>query len=137
MEHLRMILKNSLYYKKKAIRILNSLNYNDHTACYFKNMQLLKLSDIYKYNILVFTYKILILNENNHVITFQQQLTNHNYNTRNRAAICTPLFKRSKSQFSILYSAGNAWNNLPTETRDCNSLAGFKTALKQNILASY
>ena len=48
---------------------------------------------------ILYTYKTLILEENNHVLTFQQQFDNHNYATLNRAAICIPLFKRANLIF--------------------------------------
>ena len=117
--------------QKISVRIIKSLNNNDHTTSHFRELQLLKLSDLYKYHILVFTYKTLILKENGHVLTFQQQSDNHNYATRNRAAICIPLFKRTKSHFSVLYSAAYVWNALSAIVRDCDSLARPTTDLKR------
>ena len=100
-------------------------------------MQLLKLSNLYKYYIFVFTYKTLILKENSHVLTFQQQLDNHKYDTRNRAAVCISLFKRTKFHFSLLYSAAHVWNALPAVIRDSDSLGRFKTELKHYMCESY
>ena len=99
-------------------------------------MQLLKLSDLYK-DYTCFTYKTLILKESSHVLIFQQQFDNHNYATRNRAAICILLFKRAKSHFSVPYSAAHVWNDLPAVIRDSDSLARFKTELKHYMCESY
>ena len=121
----------------KSIRIANALEYNAHTTSYFRSMQALNLPDLYKYHLLIFVYKSLILKENVNVVTFRQNLENHDYNTREKEAITIPLYKRVKSQFSIRYAAAKVWNGLPTNIRSCISLTMFKTALKQYIYSSY
>ena len=83
--------------QKKSIRIANALEYNAHTTSYFRNMQALKLPDLYKYHLLIFVYKSLILKENVNVVTLRQNLENHEYNTREREAVTIPLYKRVKS----------------------------------------
>ena len=122
---------------KKSIRIVNALEYNAHTTSYFRNMQALKLPDLYKYHLLIFVYKSLILKENVNVATLRQNLENHEYNTREREAITIPPYKRVESQFPFRYAAAKAWNGLPANIKSCTSLTMFKTALKQYICSSY
>ena len=82
-------------------------------------MQALKLSYLYKYHLLIFVYKSLILEENVKIFTFRQNLENHDYNTREGETITILLYKRVKSQFSMRCAAAKVWNGLPTNIKFC------------------
>ena len=55
--------------QKKPIRCINALPYNHHTSHYFKDMQLLKLSDLHKYFVLIFMLNKIILRNDLHGIS--------------------------------------------------------------------
>ena len=114
--------------QKKAIRAINSLEYNHPTNDFFKNMQMLKLNDIYKQSLLVYMFK----NQN-----FATHSDLHSYNTRNRQDIVLPLLNRTRSQTSFFYQGITVWNFIPAEIRSLQFQGAFKKAVKDLLLSEY
>ena len=94
--------------QKKAVRAINSLGYNHHTNEFFKNMEILKVNDIFKQRILIYMFK----NQN-----FATHSDNHAYNTRNRQDLVVPRFNRSRTQSSYFYQGILLWNSIPSDIR--------------------
>ena len=114
--------------QKKAIRAINSLEYNHPTNDFFKNMEMLKLKDIYKQRLLIFMFK----NQN-----FTTHSDLHSYNTRRRQDIVLPRFNRTRSQTSFFYNGIVAWNSIPMEIRSLQYQGAFKNAVKNLLLSEY
>ena len=122
--------------QKKAIRAINDLPYNAHTSEYFKSGRVLKLLDIYKFNITsqIFTS-----------IAFPDQLSPflmphsgvHSYITRNHNQIIVPFFRRSTSQSSFLYQSITEYNSLPNELKNVDSLGRFRWNLIDFYCSKY
>ena len=117
-----------LSYKKKAIRAINSLEYNHHTNEFFKSMGILKVNDIYQQRLLISMFK----NQN-----FTTHADLHSYNTRRRQDIVLPRFNRTRSQTSFLYKGIVAWNSIPMEIRSLQYLNAFKNTVKEYLLSEY
>jgi len=123
--------------QKKAIRVINNLPYNEHTSQYFKSNKILKLNDLYNYQILRFMFNI----TNNQIQNFsyinvrQQEVHNHNTRTRNQLVI--PQFSQTKSQFALAYSGVKLWNALPQELKIQMSLSNFSKKLKLYQIEAY
>ena len=114
--------------QKKAIRAINSLGYNHHTNEFFKNMETLKLQDIFKHRLLVYMFKSQ---------DFRAHSDIHSYNTRHRHDLVTPLYNRARSQSSFLYQGIQAWNTIPPEVRNIPYEGAFKNAVKNLLLSEY
>ena len=120
-------LKPLIILQKKVIRIINHANFNCHTNDLFHRNEILKLKDISFFLQGVHMYKT------DH-ISFQQT---HSYNTRNRSHLI-PTFQRTVlTQRSLLYSAPNVWNQIPTEIKTLPTLPKFKRTLKAYLINKY
>ena len=49
-----------LFSKKKKVRSINSLSHNNHTEEYLKNMQLLKVDDVFNHNLATHVFKSIL-----------------------------------------------------------------------------
>ena len=114
--------------QKKIVRILTNSKFRDHTGPLFSQLRLLKLEDIYKFQLLIHTRQ--------KILTGNYRCT-HNVNTRSRE-LAVPTFQRlSKTQNSISFRGPHLWNQLPVELRNIKSLSLFKSKLKNHIIDSY
>ena len=124
--------------QKKAVRAICSLEYNAHTNDHFKELKLLKLSDIYKLNLcsIMFSY---ITDPNNYPISnrFIRNSHLHSYNTRNREDFVIPRYSRATSQSCFLYQSTVEWNNVPSVIKDCRNVKAFRKKFKTYILDRY
>ena len=90
--------------QKRALRIITNSKYNAHTEPLFKNLNVLKLPDIYKSSVLKFYFKY----ENNTIPDFFKQ-TNfictavHTYATRGAETIRIPGMRTACAQQSLRY----------------------------------
>ena len=114
--------------KKKAIRAINCLPYNDHTQEYFKSMKILKLEDLHKLKICTYMFK----NRN-----AQTHADIHSHNTRNRNDLIIPRYNRVRSQTSWMFRGISEWNSLPEETKNIRFINAFKNSIKRSVLDDY
>ena len=114
--------------QKKIVRILTNSKFRDHTGPLFSQLRLLKLEDIYKFQLLIHTRQ--------KILTGNYRCA-HNVNTRSRE-LAVPTFQRlSKTQNSISFRGPHLWNQLPVELKNIKSLSLFKSKLKNHIIDSY
>ena len=105
----------------------NSLPYGHHTTEFFKQMEILKIADLYKLRALTFAYH----ND------FDTQSDIHQHHTRNRNDFVLPLYRRTRTQSSIFYQSRILWNNLPANIRNIQSLGSFKNHVKDYFISQY
>ena len=117
--------------QKKMIRALNSLPYNSHTGPYFKDMNLLKVEDMYKLQIGLNIHTGISRNE----LTFTSEI--HNYNTRNRNSLRTPGVHLSRSQMNWKFRGIQLWNSIPEYIKQCSSRDLCKAKLKRYLISLY
>lgn len=121
--------------QKKALRAINSLPYNSHTHLYFRQLELLKLPDLYQYQILLHMFKTIKLGFNTNLMEEIYTHSNvHNHLTRYRHAFVLPRYLRTKSKQTILYRCIKAWNELPEDIKSSDSLFVFKKQLKYYLI---
>ena len=131
------ILNPLIRLQKKVVRILSSSNYLAHTSPLFKNLEILKLNDIYKFKVMEHMYKTLVLNKYPLLkSTILQSQINHNYNTRNNK-YSIPHIRIEKCRRSLLYQGLNLWNTLPVFMTSSKSLNSFKTSCRRYLLGTY
>ena len=114
--------------QKRVIRTIAGAQRYDHTTPLFSSLKILKLPDIYKYQISVYMF------ENNHNPIFQ---SNHQHDTRNRNLL-NPVFHRlSRTQQAMSSVGPRIWNSLPNDLKLISTLPKFKTELKCFLLSNY
>ena len=114
--------------QKRAIRVITKSEYLAHTNDLFSRNRILKLPDIHKLKLGIYTFK----NE-----LFSQYTRSHSYNTRNRTQLLPEFHRLSSTQRSISYSAPSFWNEIPAYIRESLSLSTFKIRLKQCLIDEY
>ena len=125
--------------QKKSIRAICNLDYRDHTNEHFKNLSILKLNDLNKYQTLIYLYKSLNLPNfdpilNNYIINSSNI---HDHDTRNKNTITPKCFNLKKSKFNIKHNGPKLYNELPTDLKNITSLYKFKKHLKKYLLNQY
>ena len=125
--------------QKKSIRAINNLEYRAHTNNYFKSSSILKLSDLFNYQTLIYFHKT--LNQPNFDPSLKSTLNYssniHNHNTRNRNQILPQHFNIKKSKFNIKYSGIKLHNSLPDSISSIKSLFKFKKKLREHYVSKY
>ena len=114
--------------QKRAVRLIGNVGYFDHTAPIFKELKIMKLLDIYKYNLMLYFFKSKIC---------INLLPNHSHNTRYNGNLHPPYHRLTISQHSIAYQGFAFWNQLPVLVRNSLSYQSFKFKAKSHILSSY
>ena len=117
--------------QKRAIRAINSLDYNDHTNSYFKSCDILKLDDQYKLQVSSYIYKLLYQNADCELKSkLSLNLDIHDHNTRQQNHINIPRINRARSKFSLFHNGFKIWNSLPENLRKIDSLTKFRNKNK-------
>ena len=126
--------------RKKAVRIITNSNYLAHSEPIFKTLNLLKLEDILKVNILKFYYQ----HENKNLpiyfqnIEYNPSISSHHYNTRKNEYVY--YVKHEFAKKSLKYTIPKLINETPTFIKDkvhTHSLIGFKSYTKNYYLSCY
>ena len=128
--------------QKKAVRIVSLSKYNAHTEPIFKQLKLLKVTDILRLQELKFYYKFHHRMLPSYLLDLPL-VTNaetHHHNTRRRNDIRLPLAKHEYAKRSIRFNLPKVINNTPNIILDkvsTHSLDGFSWYIKQYILKTY
>ena len=133
---------NVIKVQKKSIRTITCSKYNAHTEPLFKNLNLIKLSDLFEINLLKFLYK---LNKRSlppyfHTISLTPLSDIHSYDTRHNDTIPINVTRTVFAQDCIrnkLPSLLNKTSNLITDKIYTHSLEGFSSYAKKFILNTY
>ena len=113
---------------KRIIRLLTDSHFREHTTPLFSRLGLLKLLDIYKYNLLIYIQKLIWNGK------FQPD---HDVNTRSRN-LAVPTFQRlTRTQQSVSYAGPSLWNDLPNYLKEIVSPSIFKRKLKVYLIGQY
>lgn len=132
------ITENVFVLQKKACRAINHLPYNAHTCHYFKTTEILKLKDLYNFQLAVFMFKAIHTNQNIELRELLQSHSDvHEYNTRFRDNLILPKYNRKKSEMCIHFKSVKVWLGLPLDVKCCSSLFIFKRKLKQFYICNY
>ena len=134
----RKYINKILTFQKKAMRIINRKTYNEHTNELFIKQGILKLPELYHWNVATYMYKYVkrllpspLLN------SFVKMRDYHTYNTRNLDNFLVPNYKMDCLRRSFLCEGPKTWNSLSTHLQNSNTLSYFKINYKQNLLQSY
>ena len=95
--------------------------------------KILKLTDLYEFQISKHMVKCLNLNAN--IIPKHSDI--HNYPTRNNNKFIAPKCNMRKSDMSINFKSIKIWNKLPANIRTSDSLNVFMDNLRNYFLSRY
>lgn len=121
-------LNNLITMQKRMIRLIGDSSFLAHTTPLFYKFSLLKLEDIFRYNVSMYMYK------NHQNSNFRVQ---HNYHTRFRNRPLSSYNRLTLSQHSVDFIGPNVWNDLPQSVRDSSSIPVFKSRTKNYLISKY
>ena len=131
-------LKQLIVLQKRAIRIIASVGYLDHTNDIFKNLKLLKLGDIYKLEVVKFIYSK--INSPNPLIEFNFNNQIHNYNLRNRNNLHVVNLGQNLNLLRKRFITHNGciiFNELPLTSRNILNVNTLKIYVQKQPLTAY
>ena len=124
--------------QKKSIRAISNLEYNAHTNDSYKKLEILKLPELFKENIIVYFFNTLKLGMNSNVSPYMILHSEiHNHDTRNRNKLVLPLTRKSHTQAAFLFQGIVEWNNLSDEIKCTNSSKLLRRKLRRHYLVNY
>ncbi len=128
--------------QKKCVRIISLSKYNAHTDPIFKELKLLKVTDIYTLQLLKFYYKYKHQQLPNYLLNlpFNYNRDTHQYNTRTRNNLHTGRPAHEYAKKSIRFNLPIVINNTSRQIIDkidTHSLKGFSGYVKQHTLSNY
>ena len=122
------VIQKLVIQQKKTIRTIANIPYNGHTSPTFRQLKILKFTDIFKYHVLIYMYK------NKDLPIFNVQ---HDVSTRFRNNLVSSFQRLKKTQNSVYYVGPKLWNELPQNIRNSTRLIEFKNNLKEHLLSTY
>jgi len=123
--------------QKKALRIICHKKYNSPTSPLFQLRKILKVNEIYKYQVCQFMYK----NKYNQLPSPLQQIYNrqhdkHQYLTRHSQDFTIPKCKSTKMYNSFIVTGPKYWFNISEQIKQC-SYQSFCKTLKASLISEY
>ena len=124
--------------QKKAIRIITSSHYIAHTDPLFSMTKLLKLDDLYKYQLGIFMHKFthFQLPQNMSSIFLRTEII-HKHKRRNQNAYYIQKIRTNTRKSTINFSGPKYWNTLPANIRQLVSIHQFKKKFKELLLTKF
>ena len=131
-------LNRLLLLQKKAMRVVCNTGYLSHTDQLFLDKKVLKVSDLYLFNLGQFMFK-LINNELPNVFTdlFISNNALHNYPTRQSNFFHLPLTRTLLAHKTFVFTGPKFWNSLDPSLKDIERLHRFKREIKSLLLKQY
>ena len=121
-------------------RILNNLfwGFCRNDECVFKKFKILKLRDVHIFNVSIYMFRIIKLNE---CPTLQSAIDliypDHEYDTRNRDLLIGEFPRVETLRYNYKYQLKKIWNDISQPIKDLTKLSTFKRVLKEHLLSKY
>ena len=127
--------------QKRAVRIMTMSKYNSHTEPIFKELNILKITDIFKIQCMKFWYKF----KNNTLPSFFQSFFTYNYevhdiNTRNRNSLHLFPTRTEGAKNVLRHHVPKLLREFPDDLLkrvQTHSIANFGSRLKDHLINSY
>jgi len=134
----KIYLDKLLKLQKRAVRNISKSEFRSHTAPLFKDLNLLRIYDMYTYYLCIFMFKYSI-NQLPSLFKdyFIKRSNVHNLNTRKNNDYQLTRNKTTFSSKGIRSTGPKYWNQLNTDIKNVKTINTFKLKLKSNILSSY
>ena len=112
--------------QKRLVRIMAGESYLAHTRPIFKNLSILKIREIYSYQVGIRAFK-----QNGRGL---MPVAQHSHFTRNSGDALVNFRRLNKTQRSLDYLAPTLWNSIPENIKNNTSLLKFKCDFKKYLL---
>ena len=119
-------LNHLILLQKRALRIINNESYLAHTNALFKSNKILKVQDLYKLNVGIYTY--------DHIGMYSR---NHEHDTRGANDLISAQSRLRVTSNSIHFTGPQIFNSIPIEIRTKPTRNSFKYCFKQHLLSQY
>ncbi|XP_068704692.1 uncharacterized protein [Montipora foliosa] len=129
-------LRRLITLQKRVIRIMSKSAFDAHTDPLFKNLKILNLESIYKFQVGKFMYQYrsgLLPDSFNNMFLVTHQV--HSYGTRSSKFFHLPQCRTNVRMFSISFQGLKFFNSLSSEIRNATSTASFCRKLKAFLLS--
>ena len=127
--------------QKKCVRVLCGSKYNSHSEPLFKALNLLKVEDIFRCQVLKFYYKFMNKSLPLYFETmFTPNSTVHQYETRQRRSIHLPVARTSQAGLCIRHFIPKLLKEIPLCIQDkvtSHSFHGFSQYTKNYFIQNY
>ena len=131
-----------LFCKKRAIRIINQINFRGHTDPLFKSERILKITHLYKLHVSLFMFDLL---SGSLPTSFKQFIPRGANNNTSRPTIITRQHdniqrQRPRTTFSSKlpkYNFNKIWNSIDESTRNRKNRHIFNCILNKQFIAQY
>ena len=132
------LLDKLLLLQKKSLRIIFNLQTRAHTDNLFFENKILKIKDLYLFQLGQFMFKYNTKNLPNifDYLFFRNDHV-HNYPTRRSSEYHLPLLRTIHAQNTFVFTGPKFWNSLDGNLKDATSLISFKGKLKKYLIGSY
>ena len=135
------ILNELFFLQKRAVRIICKCGYLTHSDPLFKNLGLLKVSDLYKHCCALFAYKF----KNNYLPSVCDSLLSINirsnndmsYNLRAVNEFTIPFARTSIRERCITIRGAKIWSSLDEDIKNSLSISIFKEKLAKLLIDEY
>ena len=121
--------------QKKALRIVDGLNYRDHTHDTFKKYNCLKFKDHVKFKTCLHVFKAV---NNDLPFNLQEKYVKvknvHKYNTRSSNNLYKKQCKTESKSKNISIYGVDLFNTLPVHIKEASSIKKFKVKLKEYLI---
>ena len=121
--------------QKRVIRIINKDTFDAHTDPIFRDLKLLRLDQIYLYQLgkFMYLYRTGSLSKYFHNY-FPMTNEVHSYNTTRAKSYYIPLCRTNIWQFSIKYKGPKFCNTLSFDISNCSTVSTFNSKLRNYLL---
>ena len=124
--------------QNKLLKVLYDLTYRTNTNELHSKLGLLKVKDIYHFQVLKFVYesvnKIAIVQFHNY---YRYQNTVHHHNTRNENKLYAMRARTKYGQSTLNFLGTKLWNSLDINIQNSKSTYIFKKTIKQKFITTY
>ena len=127
-----------LLLQKKILRIINNKSYRSHTEPLFRSEGILRVDDLYTYNVLLFMHDL----KHEHLPLSFKNFIPINRNVINRTTRQSDLFyvARPRTKYTSklpIHHLPKVWNSFAEEKRSTFNRKSFKAECKQHLLENY
>ena len=114
--------------QKRTIRTIANAGFRDHTDPLFKSLKILKVQDIYNFQLGCHMF---------HARDRGEYDTQTNYQTRGPNRALSAFRRTTTTQHAISFAGPKYWNSLPPDIRSINNYKRFRKSLKEHLLGKY
>jgi hypothetical protein len=125
------VLNNIIVIQNKALRLITNSKYRTSAGPLYVRLNLLRVVDIYKYQVLLFMFKVRNYIVPNSCMNYVEINPSSEHNTRSASYFKLFRFRTNTRQHSISIAGPRLWNTIPNTLQNSVCLSQFKKSLKQ------